>query len=908
MFSLVKKTISLLLLLLFITLIIFFFSIYIKNFKKENTIIKNVSLAFESLVETRSYLFSSFNFIYSSGKNTDIKKIYLTIENSSIEKSALDRDRQINTYYKAKISTSDKLHEDQNIKFRMRGKNKWHHEAQKPSLRIVFKKDHPYYGMSHVNLTSPEGRTLIENYYSDLISKKMGLVAHYGEMVELYVNKKYYGVYHLHSREDESMTRSNQRMPGPIYLGKKLNERWDAKDFEVVNTESLKDTPLKDFNAITRLVESLYLSDSWSNQNKLWQILDFDKTARWVAVQNILGSIHSDYEHNHELFFDKTTGRIEPILSDALGMGTFTYPWGINRAKKKLQSLILTEKPNYKISINQKTNPILNKALIDPEFYNYRNKIIYKYLKTELSYNEQKKILNSLYNVLDKSVYKDEHKKYITGKIGGWGSINFSNFEYELFKENVFYFLKNRIDYLINEIRNNEVRLNFLSSKDLDGKILLEIRIKGNSGAELDLEKLGVDKIWYVRPSDSTLNVINEKKIIFHPGLKIIKTEGYHTNTPYRGQDVFQTHEYDNDFQTYVLCFDKKFKNNFKNIANNLKNNITGETIRNVFWDKDKEDNVNLSNINYNKFSLHIWDKNYEPKDLIILGPGVIHLKKNLFINANQTLKVLPGTTLVMHPKVSIYSKGKILILGTKDKIINIKSSKEDEPWGVFAVYGSNTDGSEISFLDISGGSEDVIENKYYSGMISFFWNKNIKIKNSNFSKNKIGDDTLHFSNTKEIIIEESNFYDCNADCIDLDFSSLNMKNSFINTSGNDGLDLMESKVYLENLNIRKSGDKGISGGENSDITGKNIFIQNSVTGIGAKDKTVFNLSKVHFVNNQVAIDIYKKNWRYGGEGEVIIKDKYLFKDNKIDIRTTSPKNFKFLESKKEKKLNIIYK
>ena len=46
------------------------------------------------------------------------------------------------------------------------------------------------------------------------MSKKIGLVGHYGEMVELIINNKSYGLYHLHSREDESMVRINKRMPG----------------------------------------------------------------------------------------------------------------------------------------------------------------------------------------------------------------------------------------------------------------------------------------------------------------------------------------------------------------------------------------------------------------------------------------------------------------------------------------------------------------------------------------------------------------------------------------------------------------------------------------------------------------------------------------------------------------------
>ena len=108
----------------------------------------------------------------------------------------------------------------------MRGKNHWHHRLDKPSLRLKLKKEKPYKMMRHINLISPEGRTIIENYYPDIIAKKIGLTAHHGELIELIINNKSYGIYHLTSREDESMIRLNKRMPGPLLLGQYLKEKW----------------------------------------------------------------------------------------------------------------------------------------------------------------------------------------------------------------------------------------------------------------------------------------------------------------------------------------------------------------------------------------------------------------------------------------------------------------------------------------------------------------------------------------------------------------------------------------------------------------------------------------------------------------------------------------------------------
>ena len=91
-----------------------------------------------------------------------------------------------------------------------------------------------------------------------------------------------------------------------------------------------------------------------------------------------------------------------------MALGTFLYPWGKRRFT--LKTLLSSEKPNYQTSINQKTNPILNIALLDPEFNSLRVNNLYQMLNGILSYENQSKFLNNIYSSIDNTVYKDRKK------------------------------------------------------------------------------------------------------------------------------------------------------------------------------------------------------------------------------------------------------------------------------------------------------------------------------------------------------------------------------------------------------------------------------------------------------------------------------------------------------------------
>lgn len=103
----------------------------------------------------------------------------------------------------------------------------------------------------------------------------------------------------------------------------------------------------------------------------------------------------------------------------------------------------------------------------------------------------------------------------------------------------------------------------------------------------------------------------------------------------------------------------------------------------------------------------------------------------------------------------------------------------------------------------------------------------------------------------------------------------------------------MESRIKGKDIFIINALDKGISAGENSKITLNNINISNSLIGIAVKDLSKVSLDKVVFNKNSVAVDIYRKNWRYKKEGELNLNN-FKFNNNILDISTININALKF--------------
>ena len=675
------------------------------------------------------------------------------------------------------------------------------------------------------------------------------------------------------------MLRIASRMPGPLYVGNYLKNKWEARDFEKKGDLDIE----KVINPMEMFIQSLYQKKQ-DGFKKFWSIVDKDKLASWMALMSLTGGIHSDIYHNQLFYFDPTLGKIEPVLNDVLGLGTLLYPGAKDRLLKKYI-------PDHTLPLNEKLTPITDYALRDPLFLQLKNKKIYEKLFGMMSYDNQKKKLELIYNQIKPNLVKDRNKSYVMELFVGYYRVPFSINWFQKQKQVIFNFINDRNKFLLQKLTKNdlEIIVKKINTKDL--KIL--ISINGHSSVNFNTFALKKHNL----KADFSLNnyfseVINDK-LELYPGLKKEKNFYFEQTKDRRGKynyNLLPSKQY------YLFRVSNVTHNELIQILQkSFVHTLTKNKINPVFNILNESNDLDFS---YNKISIHPWkiQKNYIKKKNIILGPGEINIKKNIISEPNQDIIIAPGTTLLLDENVSIISQGRLILNGGERNKVIIKKLDPNKHWGVLAAVGDFSKASKLNYCEISGGSQSSHLNIKFLGMLSFHWSNNIEINQCKIENNIKSDDTLRIVNSNNVIIKNSKFTKCFGDCIDFDYVEGQIINTEISDAKNDGLDFMGSKATIKNLIISNFLDKGISAGERSFLTIHNTNITNGVNGIAAKDESVLSIHNSFITKNSFGINFYRKNWRFSKAGSAEINSSKII-NNRIDIKTTDSNLFKVKNS-----------
>ena len=142
-----------------------------------------------------------------------------------------------------------------------------------------------------------------------------------------------------------------------------------------------------------------------------------------------------------------------------------------------------------------------------------------------------------------------------------------------------------------------------------------------------------------------------------------------------------------------------------------------------------------------------------------------------------------------------------------------------------------------------------------------------------------------------EYEIKNSVFEDCSYDCLDDDFGKGIIEDSSFINCGNDCIDFSGSFVNMNNVEITNMGDKGISVGEESNLTIENIKIigeqDKSYIGIASKDLSHIFIKNAQLSNVEYGFAVYQKKPEFGPASieaiEVIfsnVKNEYVVEEN----------------------------
>lgn len=795
-------------------------------------------------------------------KKTKIGTIQLRVAPGSLEAMAANLPQSA----KEKFYRGYMLYPDgqwRRIQYRMRGRSFWHWMPEKPSLRIKLRKANPLGLQRHINLVNPEDRAMVANVLGEEIARGMGVLTHRSDFVRLFVNNKYFGVYHRTTREDQEMLRLNRRIPGPLFIGEFLGDPWKKEDFEVAGRPDI----LEKVNPLGQMIEAIYEKPSIDRYEKFWGAISFEKLARWDAAMKVVGGFHSDSGHNHLYYFDPRLGRLEPVVTDVNGHGMLLYPRWLDRHFKPYV-------PDFRLPLNERLQPIMDTALRDPRFVHRRNEILYRALNGVGSAKAQEKLIASYYARIDGDVRADRQKGAIEPVAIGFFRQPFSNRQFDEAKANLVAWIRQRNEFLKEELDRAEVQVTVAPRQNGKGSLFL-VAVTGNGSVRMEGLPGTASPL-----ADKNLNggfvATQDSDLVLHPGL--IEDRDFVYPFVGSGNDRFSlragTQRY--LFATPVTTADELagwLKGAFSLALGGQRLDPLVKIVA----------SIDPAAVDYNRVSFHPWLFPKQETGDIVLGPGNVTLNESLFIGPKQRLRILPGTAVKMGPGVSIISRGPVKIEGTADAPVHIGRADPEKAWGGLLIYGEPTKGSRIRHARITGGSAAFADNIAALGMVSVYGSRDFLLENSTLGGNVVSDDTLHIVYGNATLVR-NRFEDCFSDCVDFDYVRGRVEGMVIRNAGNDGIDFMDSTVLLSDVRIEGAGDKGLSVGELSRVTVSDARISGAATAIAVKDASRLTLEEGELSANGIGIDIFKKNWRYGGPGRAKVS-RTRFDGNEVDLR-----------------------
>ena len=233
-------------------------------------------------------------------------------------------------------------------------------------------------------------------------------------------------------------------------------------------------------------------------------------------------------------------------------------------------------------------------------------------------------------------------------------------------------------------------------------------------------------------------------------------------------------------------------------------------------------------------------------------------LSQNLIIPEGYTFICGAGTNLDLRDSAIILSYSPIIFIGSEEYPITVSSSDSTGQGIVVLTSDRKSFLENAIFKNLSAASKGGWQ---LTGAVTFYESP-VSISQCRFLENR-SEDGLNIIRSK-FKVQNSLFKDNLSDGLDSDFSDGYVSGTSFLNCGNDAIDCSGSDVDVCDCYINGMGDKGLSGGENSQLTVNHIEIKNSRIAVASKDRSIVNIKGVNMCGCNVAFAVYQKKSEYG--------------------------------------------
>ena len=222
------------------------------------------------------------------------------------------------------------------------------------------------------------------------------------------------------------------------------------------------------------------------------------------------------------------------------------------------------------------------------------------------------------------------------------------------------------------------------------------------------------------------------------------------------------------------------------------------------------------------------------------------------------------------------------------DDLFELMQLKEGNP-----VIITSSDFSANAFTVLQTNGRSVLNHVVFENMNTLnykgwthtgavtFYESDVDITNTRFYRNQC-EDALNIIRS-DFSLAYAAFDYTFGDAFDSDFSTGEVFRTEFTNIGNDAIDFSGSIITINEVHISETGDKGISGGEDSKLVVMNTNISRANIGIASKDLSVVKVHNSALSDCNYGLVLLKKKPEYGPEFMELyntkmtgIKDQYL--------------------------------
>lgn len=243
----------------------------------------------------------------------------------------------------------------------------------------------------------------------------------------------------------------------------------------------------------------------------------------------------------------------------------------------------------------------------------------------------------------------------------------------------------------------------------------------------------------------------------------------------------------------------------------------------------------------------------------VVFLPGAWTISTDITVPAGYRVVLSAGFELTLTNGAMFVTRSPISAEGTADAPIVFDSSGGEGEGIAVLRPGGESVLRHVVFRNLSPPQQGGWE---LTGAVTFY-EAPVSIADARFVGCR-AEDCLNIVRSS-YSVRETTFESSSFDAFDSDFSDGIIDSSRFMECGNDCLDFSGSEVAIRNVTFYGAGDKAISVGERSRVTGRDIEIENAVVGIASKDLSLFEGRDIQISHTETPYAAYRKKPEFGG-------------------------------------------